>query len=101
MRVFYTEEPNIIARRYFITIENITIPEHLKGVKAFDAETVADLKSKIIAYYGFVHSDTIEIQFWSGPHGTTTIRLDLEEAIPEVYDSIWVRAAFVNNTESN
>ena len=24
MRVFYTEEPDIITRRYFITIENIT-----------------------------------------------------------------------------
>lgn len=101
MRVFYTEEPNIITRRYFVTIENINIADHLKGVKAFDAETVADLKSKIIAHYGFTLSDTIELQLWSGPYGSSTIRLDSGTTIPEAYDSIWVRAAFVNNTASN
>jgi hypothetical protein len=100
MRVFYTEEPNIVTRRYFINIENIVIPDHLKGTKAFDAETTAELKSKIIAYYGFTPNDTIEIQMWSGPHGSSGIRLDLDTTIPEAYDTIWIRAAFTstNNT---
>ena len=93
MRVFYTEEPNIVTRRYFITIENMITPEHLKGTKAFDAETAAELKSKICTYYGFVLPDTIELQLWSGPHGASAIRLDSSVTIPEEYDSIWVRAA--------
>jgi hypothetical protein len=96
MRVFYTEEPNIIARRYHVTVENITIPESLKGTIAFDAETTTELKTKIIAHYGFNLPATIELQLWSAPHGSSGTRLDLESVIPESYNNVWIRAAEVH-----
>jgi hypothetical protein len=98
MRVFYTEEPNIITRRYFITVENVALPERLKSTKAFEAETTAELKTKIAAYYGFSLPSTMELQLWAGPHGSSNnLRVDLDTIIPESHDSIWVKVANTTN----
>lgn len=98
MRVFYTEEPNVITRRYFVTVENVVLPEHLKGTKAFEAETTVELKTKIATYYGFSLPTTMELQLWAGPHGSSNNhRVDLEAIIPESHDNIWVKVASPTN----
>lgn len=93
MRVFYTEENEDKSKQYFIIIENIEIPDNLKGTKAFDANTIIELKSKIIKYYDFKLPPTIELQLWSGPLGTSSIRLANDRHILSLYNTIWVRAA--------
>ena len=96
MRVFYTEETEELEhnlKQYFITIENIDIPNHLKGTKAFDAKSVIELKSKIIDHYKFILPKSIELQLWSGPTGTICKIID--DNMPEICH-VWVRA--VNNT---
>ncbi len=92
MRVFYTDESeDDKIKQYFINIENINIPDNLKGTKAFDSKTIVELKDKIIKYYGFNLPNTIELQLWSGPTGTTSTRVDTNENTSEV-SNIWVKA---------
>lgn len=101
MRVFYMDEDEDEfennSRQYLITIENIDIPEHLKGTKVFDAKTIIELKTMIIKYYGFNLPDTIKLQLWSGPTGTNCICLDNYSDISKI-NNIWVKA--INITES-
>lgn len=94
MRVFYTEENEDKSKQYFIIIENIEIPDNLKGTKSFDANTIIELKSKVVAYYNFKLPATVELQLWSGPIGTTSIRLDRDiNNLSSAYNTLWVRAA--------
>jgi hypothetical protein len=101
MRVFYTEEADDKPVQYFVTIENITIPDNLKGTKAFEADSIAELKNKIIAYYGFTLPDTIELQLWSGPTGASGIQIN-DNKVLLAHNTIWVRAAATstNNKET-
>ena len=97
MRVFYIEEKEDKSVRYYVTIENIEIPDSLKGTKAFEANSVRDLKNKIIAFYGFKLPETIELQLWSGPLGTKCIQICENDKFPS-HNNLWIRAA--NNKES-
>jgi hypothetical protein len=92
MRVFYTEETDDTPMQYYVNIENINIPDRLKGAKAFEVNSVIDLKNKIIAHYGFKLPDTIELQLWSGPLGTSCIQIGDKDKLPD-HKNLWVRAA--------
>ncbi len=98
MRVFYIDEEEIkqSKRRYYVKVDNIDVPEELKGFKAIEASTVKDLKEEIMKYYNF--KDIFNIQLWSNA-GFSGKRLDEMETIPLEYEFVWIRG--VLNKGSN
>jgi hypothetical protein len=91
--LFMTEHslPKPPIRRYYVEIDNIIIPPHLKGIKAFEAATTNELLDKIIDYYGFKWQYKNSLQLWSNKKGLLRERLDEMEVIPEKYEFIYVR----------
>jgi hypothetical protein len=60
--------------------------------KAIHAETPADLMMRIRETYGLRVSEKVRLELWSGPHGyLNRKRLDILDAIPEMYETVWVR----------
>jgi hypothetical protein len=99
MRVFYEEEDEILERRYYVKVENVNIPDNLKGYKAIEASTIEELKKKVIELYSFDTnniSDKIRIEFWSGQINNSK-RLDNLNKIPKDIEFISVR--IVNKVE--
>lgn len=94
MRAFYIGDDNIevLEREYFVIIENINIPNSIKGTKIISASNSVDLKNKIIKTYKFNEDFKNEIQLWSKPIGSLErIRLDTVDEIPVNHDTVYVR----------
>ncbi len=75
--------------QYLIKVDNINIPDHLEGTKAFDAENVSELMNKIRAFYNILPKH--EIQLWTARIGSQRVRVDMMKEIPHEYDTLWVR----------
>jgi len=90
MRVFYVDEEDISKRRYYVKIDNVTVPDNLKGYKAIEAESVDELKRFVIEEYGFNKNKNIDIELWSSQN-RTGMRLDILKEIPKENEFIWVR----------
>jgi hypothetical protein len=99
MRVFYVDEDvHQPPRQYYVKIDNITVPDELKGFKIIKASTAAELKDRIYEVYNFNENAKKYIQLWSGPIGITNrVRLDTLITIPPTYEEIYVRGV-ANNT---
>jgi L-lysine 2,3-aminomutase len=96
MRVFYEEEEP--KRRYYVKIDNINVPEELKGYKAIEATTVEELINQVKEYYKFKLNPDFVVQLWSN-NNHTGIRLDTLKSIPEGIEFIWVRGV-LNKTDN-
>ena len=75
--------------QYLIKVDNIDIPNSLKGIKAFDATSVSELMTKIREYYGIAYIHQLEL--WTARMGTQRTRVDTLKEIPRKYDVLWVR----------
>jgi hypothetical protein len=99
MRVFYEEETETFENRYYVKIENVNVPDCLKGYKAIEASSVKDLKEKIIELYDFDRNNTsnnLIIELWSGQINNSK-RLDILDKIPKGIEFISVR--IINKVE--
>lgn len=92
MRVFYIdEEEEKSKRQYYVKIDNVSVPEELKGFKAIKAATTDELIERVKDYYEFNKNLDINIQLWSNANFTGK-RLDILDKIPVENEFIWVRA---------
>ncbi len=92
MRVFYEEEETdskTVKRRYYVKVDNVNIPDNLKGYKALEASTTEELKEQIMEYYGFNKNENLSIELWSNQNRQGK-RLDQLKEIEE-NEFIWVR----------
>jgi hypothetical protein len=96
MRVFYEENENEKEninkekRRYYVKIDNIIVPEDLKGYKVIEAASVTELIESVKEYYKLKDRVECIIQLWSG-NNYKGQRLDVLSIIPEGIEFIWVR----------
>jgi hypothetical protein len=103
MRVFYIDEdePNESMHTYYVKLENVSLPDGLKGYKAFDANTTANLIEQIRKFYKI---NTANIELWSN-QAYQGRRLDTMYTIPKEYEFIWIRvterrlSALLNNED--
>ncbi len=51
MRAFYVDEEDQSKRRYYVKIDNVDVPEDLKGYKAIEADSVEELKKLVMVQY--------------------------------------------------
>jgi hypothetical protein len=99
MRVFYEEEElKPSKRRYYVKIDNINVPDELKGYKAIEATTVEEIINQVKEYYKFKSHPDFVVQLWSN-NNHTGIRLDTLKSIPEGIEFIWVRGV-LNKTDN-
>ena len=100
MRVFYIdEEEEKSKRQYYVKIDNVSVPEELKGFKAIKAATTDELIERVKDYYEFNKNLDINIQLWSNANFTGK-RLEILDKIPVENEFIWVRAV-LNKKEQN
>jgi hypothetical protein len=85
MRVFY-EDTNI--QTYYVKLDNVDIPEDLKGFKSIDASTIDNLIEKIKVVFRLRQS--LIISLWSNSNYTGR-RLDTLEEIPKENIFIYAR----------
>ena len=93
MRVFYVDEDEDKSkkyRQYYVKIDNVNVPEELKGFKAIEADSTLDLIDRVNKYYGFDKKSDVSIQLWSNSNFTGR-RLDTLSGIPVDIEFIWVR----------
>ena len=96
MRVFYIDEDEVKPRNYYVRIDNMTVPDELKGYKSMEASSPQELLEKVKEYYGFNTKPKASIQLWSSKmYGG--VRLDTMAQIPKEYEFIWVRVVVNNN----
>lgn len=92
MRVFYIDEDentnNESMPTYYVKLENVSVPDELKGYKAFNASSTSELIDQISTHYNI---KTASIELWSGQVRQGQ-RLDTMPTIPKEYEFIWVRA---------
>ncbi len=86
MRAFYIDEDEPF-QRYYVKLENMIVPDSLKGYTAIDARNTADLLEQIRAIYGI---KTAQIELWTG-QSRQGQRLDTLTIIPKEHEFIWVR----------
>ncbi len=92
MRVFYEEFDEISKplRRYYIKVDNVSVPDELRGYKAIEASSIEELKKNIYNYYKFNNITLNNIELWSN-QGYSGTRLDTMKEIPKEIDCLWVR----------
>jgi hypothetical protein len=97
MRVFYIDEEDLSKRRYYVKLDNVSIPDRLKGYKAIDADTVDELKSVIMEVFELKrvreNSDKereLDIQIWTGQNCMGK-RLDILKDIPKEIEFVYAR----------
>ena len=79
-------------RTYYVRIDNIKVPENMQKEKVIHAENTTDLMERIRETYSLQISEKVRVELWSGPHGyLNRKRLDILDAIPEMYETVWVR----------
>jgi hypothetical protein len=92
MRVFYIdEEEEKSKRQYYVKVDNVNVPERLKGFKAIRATSIQELIERVKEYYEFNKNQDVCIQLWSNANYTGK-RLDILDKIPDENEFIWVRA---------
>ena len=92
MRVFYDDETESNPlRNYYVKIDNINVPESLKGYKAIEATNVDEIIKKVREIYNFKEKQDIIIQLWTQQNCLGT-RLDNMTEIPKGIEFIWIRA---------
>lgn len=96
MRVFYIDEEDTSKRRYYVKIDNVNVPEELKGYKEIEADSIGELKESIKEVYGFNKHKNFELELWSSANHMGK-RLDTLEEIPKEIEFVWARV--VNNVE--
>ena len=99
MRVFYIDEDEKIQanREYYVKMDNVNVPDELKGYKSIKASTPQDLLKSVMEYYGLNGRANINVQLWSNKM-YSGVRLDTMESIPKEYEFVWVRV-LLNNKE--
>ncbi len=97
MRVFYVDEEDQSKRRYYVKIDNVNVPDDLKGYKAIEAESVEELKKLVMVQYDLNKNKNVSIELWSGQNHMGK-RLDVLDEIPKEIEFIWVRVV-VNKVE--
>ena len=80
MRVFYIDEEES-KRYYYVRVENVNLPESMKGYISIEAVNVEDLIEKVKLNYG-IKSNNIGIELWSGQRHIS-MRLDILSEIPK------------------
>jgi len=92
MTVFSMDSKSEKQRTYFVKIDNINVPEYLKGTQVLEASSKDELFSAICERYGFQENHKNYLELWSGSLGHSgRERLDTYQEIPERYQDIWVR----------
>ena len=96
MRVFYVDDiDDVEKRRYYVKMDNMNVPDELKGYKMMKASSPHDLLENVKTYYRLEKCLNINVQLWSSRmYGGT--RLDTMNVIPKENEFIWVRV-LVNN----
>ena len=84
MRVFYEDDTTL--RTYYVKLDNVNIPEDLKGFKSIDANSVEELIEKIKKVFKLRQSLTISL--WSNSNCTGKRLL---EEIPKENEFIYAR----------
>ena len=90
MRVFYEEEDEISKRKYYVKIDNVNVPDNLKGYKAIESLSIDELKNKILEYYKFNILNKNDIELWTQQNGNG-IRLDILKEIPSNIEYMYIR----------
>jgi hypothetical protein len=90
MRVFYVDEEDQSKRRYYVKIDNVNVPEELKGYKVIEAGSVEELKKLVMVQYDLNKNKNVSIELWSGQNYMGQ-RLDILDKIPKEMEFIWVR----------
>ena len=88
MRVFYIDE-DVPSQRYYVKLENMIVPDNLKGYIAIDAPSTTCLLEQIRYTYGIRNAD---IELWSN-QARQGKRLDTLNEIPKEHEFIWIRVA--------
>lgn len=92
------QKPDMKAmKRYYVELDNIITPSHLRGLKAFEAVNTSELLDQIIEFYGLKWDYKNSLQLWSNKSGLPRERLDSMECIPDKYEFIYVRGVRNNN----
>ena len=99
MRVFYIDEDEKIQgkRAYYVKMDNVNVPDEMKGYKMIEGSSPQDLLESVKVYYGLDKRDNICVQLWSD-RMYNGVRLDTMEEIPKQYEFVWVRV-LLNNKE--
>jgi hypothetical protein len=95
MRVFYIDEES--KRNYYVKVENVNLPESMKGYISIAAIDVEDLIEKVKLNYG-IKSNNIGIELWSGQR-YISMRLDIMDEIPK--DIEFISGYVVNYNKTN
>jgi hypothetical protein len=85
MRVFYDDTE---LRTYYVKLDNVDIPENLKGFKSIDASTTEELVKKIKTVFKL--RQNLNISLWSNSNYIGR-RLDTLEEIPKENEFIYTR----------
>lgn len=86
MRVFYEDELNL--RTYYVKLDNVNVPEDLKGFKSIDATSTKELIEKIKKVFRLRQDLTISL--WSNSNYIGR-RFDTLEVIPKENEFIYAR----------
>jgi hypothetical protein len=81
MRVFYIDEEES-KNNYYIKVENVNLPEGLRGYKLFKVLTTEELIEQMKEFYGFGLKSNARIELWSGQRHISE-RLDILSRIPK------------------
>lgn len=95
MRVFYIDEEES-KRCYYVKVENVNLPEELRGYKLFEASRTSDLLESIKEYYKFKMNENMTIELWSGQRYISE-RVDNLSVIPK--DKEFISAYIVVNNK--
>lgn len=90
MSVLYDDNDNQNKRTYYVKLDNVTLPDNLKGYKAIEATTPQELLSIVIEYYKLDRAH-IKVELWSTTKYNKGLRLDILNEIPKEYEFIWIR----------
>ncbi len=86
MRVFYIEENEL--RPYYVKLDNVDVPDDLKGFKRMYATSSLDLIKEIKLLFKL--KEDLKIHLWSNSNYTGR-RLDILEEIPKENEFIYAR----------
>ncbi len=86
MRAFYEDELSL--RTYYVKLDNVNVPEDLKGFKSIEAESVKELIEKIKLVFKL--RQDLNISLWSNSNYIGK-RLDNLDEIPKENEFIYAR----------
>lgn len=99
MRVFYNEEfESQPIKNYYVKIDNVNVPEDLKGYKNIQARNTEDLIEKIKVKYRLKNRSDLIIQLWS-QQNCSGVKFELNEDIPNDIEFLSVKV--ISNKADN